>query len=83
MLTATPFQLHRDELSGIFSVGDCMEKTIGKHRVAEVESRLGDVLKAMAKSEEEGRNFSKLWGQLADDLRTIDTDAKLAGLECF
>ena len=80
MLTATPFQLHRDELSGIFSVGDCMEKTIGKDRVEEVKRRLNEVLKAMGKSEDAGRKFSMLWGRLADDLRTIDTEAKLAGL---
>ena len=80
MLTATPFQLHRDELSGIFSVGECMEKTIGKDRVEELKRRLNEVLKAMGNSEDVGRKFSLLWGRLADDLRTMDTEANLAGL---
>jgi superfamily II DNA or RNA helicase len=34
LLTATPFQLHRDELLEVLATGDSMESAIGADRVA-------------------------------------------------
>lgn len=68
LLTATPFQLCRDELEGILSRGDAMKETIGSQRVEAFQTQRGLVLKAMEKSEATGKLFSKLWGRLADDL---------------
>jgi hypothetical protein len=70
LLTATPFQLCPDELNGILSRADALEQTIGTERVAELRRKRGLVLCAMEKSENAGREFSKLWGRLADDLRS-------------
>jgi hypothetical protein len=69
MLTATPFQLHRDELAGMFAVADFMASTIGVTRVEELQRRRKAVLSAMETSEDAGKAFSRLWGRLGDDLR--------------
>jgi hypothetical protein len=69
LLTATPFQLCREELEGILSRADSMEPAIGCERVAALREKRSFMLSAMAKSEEAGRAFSKHWGHLADDLR--------------
>jgi hypothetical protein len=75
LLTATPFQLCREELEGILSRADAMERTIGAERVAVLRGKRTNVLTAMEKSEEAGRAFSKLWGRLADDLRACGEDS--------
>ena len=78
LLTATPFQLHRDELAGMFAVGDFMTRTIGQKRVEELQRRREAVLNAMEGSEEAGRVFSRLWGRLGDDLRATLSGGLLA-----
>jgi hypothetical protein len=78
LLTATPFQLDRTEISGIFSVGDSLEPTIGKTRVEALRARLQSVLSAMERSENAGNGFSQLWGHLADDLRSIGATERLS-----
>jgi hypothetical protein len=79
MLSATPFQLCRDELNGIFSRGDSMARTIGEDRVERLREKRADVLSAMEKSEQAGHAFSKLWGRLADDLRASLDDVVADG----
>jgi hypothetical protein len=69
LLTATPFQLGREELDCILSRGDAMERTIGEERVGVLQDIRGRLLAAMEKSEEAGHAFSKQWGHLADNLR--------------
>ena len=63
LLTATPFQLCREELDGILSRADAMERTIGAVRVEALRRKRVLVLSSMEKSEEAGRAFSKLWGR--------------------
>ena len=75
LLTATPFQLCREELEGVLSRSDSMEPTIGSERVAVLQQKRSVMLSAMAKSEQAGRAFSKLWGHLADDLRKSQAQA--------
>jgi hypothetical protein len=79
LLTATPFQLCREELDGILSRADSMERTIGTDRVDVLRRKRALVLSAMEKSEEAGRTFSKLWGRLADDIRASNDDATVNG----
>ena len=69
MLSATPFQLCREELDAIFSRSDAMAQTIGVERVELLRKKRAAVVSAMERSELAGHEFSKLWGRLADDLR--------------
>ena len=57
-----------EELDGILSRADSMERTIGAERVKSLRGKRDLVLCAMKKSEEAGCVFSKLWGRLGDDL---------------
>ena len=71
LLTATPFQLSREELDGILSRADTMERTIGPSRVEALRHKRTLIQKAMEESEAAGRSFSRLWGRLAHDLRVV------------
>jgi hypothetical protein len=69
LLTATPFQLGREELDCILSRADAMEPTIGEPRIAALKALRNQLIDAMQKSEEAGHAFSKQWGHLADNFR--------------
>jgi hypothetical protein len=79
LLSATPFQLCWEELDGILSRADAMERTIGAERVDALRQKRALVLSAMEKSEKAGRAFSKLWGRLGDDLRATLDEPTLNG----
>ncbi len=72
LLTATPFQLHRDELQEVLATGDSMEPAIGAVRVASLRGRRDLLVKALSASEETGRSFSREWGALAEKFARLD-----------
>lgn len=72
LLTATPFQLHRDELLEVLATGDSMEPAIGADRVQSLQGRRGQLAEAMNASEEAGRAFSQEWGSLAEQIARLD-----------
>jgi hypothetical protein len=75
LLTATPFQLHRDELQEVLATGDSMEPAIGADRVASLRARRDLLVQALSNSEEAGRLFSREWGALAERIARRDQDA--------
>lgn len=72
LLTATPFQLHRDELLEVLATGDSMELAIGADRVESLRARRCRLAEAMSASEEAGRAFSREWGTLAEQIARLD-----------
>jgi hypothetical protein len=72
LLTATPFQLHRDELLEVLATGDSMEPAIGADRVEVLRERRSRLAEAMNASEEAGREFSREWGALAEQIARLD-----------
>ena len=72
LLTATPFQLHRDELLEVLATGDSMEPAIGADRVESLRGRRNQLAVAMNASEEMGRAFSREWGSLAEQMARLD-----------
>jgi hypothetical protein len=72
MLTATPFQLHRDELLEVLSVGDAMAPAVGADRVAHLRGLRNQIREAMAASESAGVAFSREWGALTEQLARMD-----------
>ncbi len=66
LLTATPFQMHRDELLEVLSVGDAMEPAIGSERVTHLRSLREKIKEATAASEVSGVAFSREWGSLPE-----------------
>jgi len=72
MLTATPFQLHRDELLEVLATGDSMEPAIGADRVQVLQAKRNGLQQGMEASEEAGRAFSCKWGTLAEQMAGID-----------
>jgi hypothetical protein len=72
LLTATPFQLHRDELREVLSVGDAMEPAIGADRVALLRGFRDRIQEASAASEEAGAAFSREWGALPEQFSRVD-----------
>lgn len=73
MLTATPFQLHRDELLEVLSVGDAMTPAIGADRVVHLRELRKRISETMASSESAGIAFSREWGALPEQLARLDT----------
>ncbi len=71
LLTATPFQLHRDELLEVLATGDSMGPAIGADRVEALRSRRDRLAEAMNASEEAGRSFSQEWGGLAEQFARL------------
>jgi hypothetical protein len=71
MLTATPFQLHRDELLSVLSRVEGMEPAIGSERLQALSQRFGHLRRALAESEEAGRQFSVAWGKLDQPVTTL------------
>lgn len=72
MLTATPFQLHRDELLEVLSVGDAMAPAVGADRIANLRGLRDQIREAMAASETAGVAFSREWGALTEQLTRMD-----------
>lgn len=72
LLTATPFQLHRDELLEVLSVADAMEPAIGADRVALLRSFRESIQKAAEESETAGQEFSREWGALREQFAQVD-----------
>jgi hypothetical protein len=72
LLTATPFQLHRDELLEVLATGDSMEPAIGADRVESLRRRRDQLSAAMKASEDAGRAFSREWGALAEQIARLD-----------
>lgn len=72
LLTATPFQLHPDELLEVLSVGDAMAPAIGEDRVAHLQGVREQIRQAMASSEPAGVAFSREWGALPDQFVRLD-----------
>ena len=72
LLTATPFQLHRDELLEVLSVGDAMSPAIGEDRVSILQAQRERIRKAMESSEIAGKNFAREWGALTDQFAKLD-----------
>jgi hypothetical protein len=72
LLTATPFQLHRDELLEVLSVGDAMEPAIGGDRVQFLSSFRMKIQEAAAASEAAGVAFSREWGSLPGQFAQVD-----------
>lgn len=72
LLTATPFQMHRDELLEVLSVADAMETAIGRDRVQRLIRLREDIRKACEASERAGREFSREWGALPEQFARVD-----------
>jgi hypothetical protein len=72
LLTATPFQLHRDELLEVLATTDSMEPAIGAERVELLRRRRDGLAQAMNVSEVAGRAFSQEWGALAEQIARLD-----------
>jgi hypothetical protein len=72
LLTATPFQLHRNELLAVLSVGDAMAPAIGEDRVAHLQGLREKVRQQMATSESAGVAFSREWGGLSEQFLRMD-----------
>ncbi len=72
LLTATPFQLHRDELLEVLGTADSMEPAIGAQQVELLRRRRGQLSEAMSASEEAGRSFSREWGALAEQMARLN-----------
>ncbi len=72
LLTATPFQMHRDELLAVLSVGDAMEPAIGSDRVHHLRALREKIQNATAASEAAGVAFSSEWGSLPEQFARID-----------
>jgi hypothetical protein len=72
LLTATPFQLHRDELLEVLVTADSMEPAIGAERVGLLRRRRDGLATTMNVSEVAGRAFSQEWGALAEQMTRLD-----------
>ncbi len=72
LLTATPFQLHRDELLEVLSVGDAMEPAIGADRIVRLRALREKIQEATAASETAGFAFSREWGSLPEQFARVD-----------
>jgi hypothetical protein len=72
LLTATPFQLHRDELLDVLSVADAMEPAIGSDRVLRLRGLREKIQEATAASEAAGVAFSREWGSLPEQFARVD-----------
>jgi len=72
MLTATPFQLHRDELLEVLSVGDAITPAVGADRVDHLRRLRNQIREAMASSETAGVAFAREWGALTEQLARMD-----------
>jgi hypothetical protein len=72
LLTATPFQLHRDELLEVLSVGDAMEPAIGGDRIVRLQALREKIQEATAASETAGFAFSREWGSLPEQFARVD-----------
>jgi hypothetical protein len=72
LLTATPFQLHRDELLEVLATTDFMEPAIGADRVTLLRQRREHLAEAMTASEEAGQSFSREWGTLAEQIARLN-----------
>lgn len=72
LLTATPFQLHREELLEVLATGDSMKLAIGADRVDSLLKRRSQLADAMNASEEAGRAFSSEWGALAEQMTRLN-----------
>jgi Helicase conserved C-terminal domain len=72
LLTATPFQLHRDELLEVLSVGDAMESAIGEDRGRYLRKLRERIQEATAVSEAAGVAFSREWGSLPEQFARVD-----------
>ncbi|HEY7425520.1 MAG TPA: hypothetical protein VH682_14915, partial [Gemmataceae bacterium] len=72
LLTATPFQLHRDELLEVLSVGDAMEPAIGPDRIGRLQALREKIQEATATSETAGVAFSREWGALPEQFARVD-----------
>src|SRR5262245_35055723 len=72
LLTATPFQLHRDELLEVLATSDSMEPVTGTDRVAALRAARNRLAERLGASEEAGRVFSREWGALAEQRTRLD-----------
>jgi hypothetical protein len=72
LLTATPFQMHRDELLDVLSVGDAMEPAIGSERISRLQVLREKIREATAVSEAAGVAFSREWGSLPEQFARVD-----------
>lgn len=68
LLTATPFQLNPQETVNVLNVVDHMEPAIGADRVAELQRKRDRLAQCMEASARAGRDFSREWGSLADQM---------------
>lgn len=76
--TATPFQLHRDELLEVLATTDSMERAIGMDRIQVLQRQRDQLADTMRVSEEAGRSFSREWGGLADQFARRDANMQVA-----
>ena len=72
LLTATPFQLHRDELIRVLSIYRDLEEAIGPDRAENLQKMVKAVEKASVESETCGLAFQKAWGRLGVEFARID-----------
>jgi hypothetical protein len=72
LLTATPFQLNPQETVNVLNVVDHMGAAIGLDRVAELQQRRDRLAEYMESSANAGRDFSREWGSLSDQLARWD-----------
>ncbi len=77
LLTATPFQLHRDEILEVLATADSMEPAVGTQRVQALRSLRDGLAEAMRASEEAGRAFSQEWGRLANQFVRLDGNSQV------
>ena len=71
LLTATPFQLHLDELREVLTVVDSMERAIGADRVKVLQELRQVLWEAMNVSEDAGKKFSLAWGGLEEQFTLL------------
>lgn len=76
--TATPFQLHRDELLEVLATTDSMERAIGMDRIQVLQRQRDQLADTMRVSEEAGRSFSREWGGLVDQFARRDANMQVA-----
>lgn len=83
LLTATPFQLHREELLEVLATGDSMEPAIGADRVELLKKRCLKLAEGMNSSEKAGQSFSREWGVLAEQIARMDSTFSVTTGELF
>jgi hypothetical protein len=77
LLTATPFQLHRDELMEVLKVAECMRPAIGDERVRALVDMRDKLRTAAEDGEKTGKEFSREWAALPAQIVRMGSEFEL------